>query len=252
MSDHPELVAGNVVSPLIPRDLSDLAMIADAFIRAGMVPSSYEVKEGTRDDQAKGTKAKLMIGIMKGLEVGMGPVTALSNIFIVNNRPCVWGDGAVALAQRAGVVKKVDSFWEIDGARSDETPAAFEDALTAVCKIWRKDQPEPYVGRFSVLDAKRAHLWGNVKKAPWIQYPQRMLMARARAYALRDGFADALSGLSIREEIEDLPAEPKMVEESRLNELLGPNPPTDEDKPQTPSDGEEATSGRSSPAQEET
>src|SRR5438067_3924431 len=54
----------------------------------------------------------------------------------------------------------------------------------------------------------RAHLWGNAKQRVWIEYPKRMLMARTRAYALRDGFADCLMGLSIREEIEDVPAEP--------------------------------------------
>src|SRR5262249_49394 len=34
-------------------------------------------------------------------------------------------------------------------------------------------------------------------------YPRRMLMMRARSWALRDGFADVLRGLSIREEVED-------------------------------------------------
>jgi len=60
-----------------------------------------------------------------------------------------------------------------------------------------------------VKDAKRAHLWNNPKRDPWMKYPQRMLMARARAYALREGFADCLSGLSIAEEIQDLPEAPK-------------------------------------------
>jgi len=51
---------------------------------------------------------------------------------------------------------------------------------------------------FSVQDAMRAHLWGNAHRRVWLEYPKRMLMARARAYALRDGFADCLMGLSIR------------------------------------------------------
>src|SRR5207237_9506330 len=84
----------------------------------------------------------------------------------------------------------------------------FPPGLTAVYRIWRKGQEIPYEGRFSVQHAMRAHLWGNAKRRVWIEYPKRMLMARARAYALRDGFADCLMGLSIREEIEDVPAEP--------------------------------------------
>lgn len=206
-----ELAAGAEIAPIVPQNVAELAMIADAFIRAGMVPSSYDSKL-TGEDGQRETKSRVMIGVMKGLEVGMGPVTALSTIMIVNNRPCVWGDGAVALAQRTGLVEKLEQVFEGTGeAVADEKTIGatdFPDDMTAVCRIWRKGQTEPYVGRFSVRDAKRAHLWGNVKKAPWIEYPKRMLAARARAFALRDGFADALMGLAIREEIEDLPAPP--------------------------------------------
>ena len=52
-------------------------------------------------------------------------------------------------------------------------------------------------------DAKRAGLLG--KKGPWTEYPQRMLQMRARSWALRDGFADVLKGLSVREEAQDIP-----------------------------------------------
>ena len=42
------------------------------------------------------------------------------------------------------------------------------------------------------------------KKGPWQQYPYRMLQMRARSWGLRDGFADALKGMQVREEIEDI------------------------------------------------
>ncbi|MGH6729111.1 MAG: hypothetical protein ACREBK_03065, partial [Sphingomicrobium sp.] len=61
----------------------------------------------------------------------------------------------------------------------------------------------PYIGRFTVRDAERAGLWMNAKRKPWVHYPKRMLFNRARAFALRDGFADALAGLSITEEVLD-------------------------------------------------
>ncbi len=174
-------------------------MIADAIMRAGMVPSSYEVKLGSPEDQQKGTKAKLMIGVMKGLEVGFGPITALSTICIINNRPCVWGDGAIALCDRGGAVEWVKH--EFIGEEGTDTWAC-------VYRIKRKGHEEPYEGRFSVKEATRAKLWNNPQRTPWIQYPQRMLLARARAFALREGFADFLMGLSIVEEMRDLPAEP--------------------------------------------
>jgi hypothetical protein len=75
------------------------------------------------------------------------------------------------------------------------------DARMAVCEAKRRGEPEPIRRTFSVADAKKAGLWG--KQGPWQQYPERMLQMRARAFALRDGFADVLGGLYLREEIED-------------------------------------------------
>ena len=55
------------------------------------------------------------------------------------------------------------------------------------------------MGEFSVEDAKRAKLWG--KSGPWQQYPERMLLWRARSFAF-DLFSDALCGLYLKEELE--------------------------------------------------
>src|SRR3546814_4979258 len=52
-------------------------------------------------------------------------------------------------------------------------------------------------------DAKKAGRAG--KQGPWSQYPQRMRQMRARAWAMRDGFADVLKGIGIAEEVRDFP-----------------------------------------------
>ena len=54
--------------------------------------------------------------------------------------------------------------------------------------------------------AKQAGLWG--KPGPWSQYPDRMMLARARAFAYRDGFADVLKGVRSIEEENDIASEP--------------------------------------------
>jgi len=53
---------------------------------------------------------------------------------------------------------------------------------------------------------------------PWIEHPDRMLKIRARAFPLRDGFADALAGLAIREEVEDMHEAEKKDVEVRLGD----------------------------------
>jgi hypothetical protein len=193
-----DLIAGASVAPIIPRTIDEVARVAKAVIVAGLAPDSY--KTGGEEQ----TISRIMIGIMKGAEIGLPPLTALANIAIINGRPCLYGDGVVALVQASGKVEKWIERYEGEPADPD---------YTALCIIFRKGQDHPYEGRFSMADAKRAHL---LAKGPWLQYGPRMMMWRARTYAIRTGFADCLSGLAIAEEIQDLPEAPKPVDASFL------------------------------------
>jgi hypothetical protein len=251
--------AGAPISAIVPRDLDELARVAAAIIKAGLAPDSYIV-DPTREkppispeEAADKTKSRIMVGIMKGAEIGMPPITALSTIAIINNRPCVWGDGAVALIQSRNIVERwvettegneqtaqavANEYGELDYTPSQRD---FTDDYTAVCTIWRKGQSEPYVGRFSVRDARRAGLWTNPKKKPWFEHPKRMLQWRARAYAMRDGFSDCLMGLAIREEVEDLTPEPVTTDTSFLDDAV--LEPESVDQKALPSPTEEALPG---------
>ena len=186
--------AGTPVQALVPKDMNELKYYAGLVISGGIAPESY-----------KNDPKKIALGIMKGMEVGLAPLMALSNIAIINGRPSIYGDAAMALVQSRNLIERIEET-EIgtppgEGAETH----GFADDYGFEVKIWRRGQSAPYVGRFTVGDAKRAKLWMNHKRAPWMAYPRRMLKIRARTFPLRDGFADALSGLSIAEEVEDLP-----------------------------------------------
>jgi hypothetical protein len=92
------------------------------------------------------------------------------------------------------------------------------DARVAYCRVIRRGDPEPKIGKFSVQDAKKARLLG--KAGPWQDYPERMLKMRARSWALRDAFADVLKGLAIVEEWKDIDHDPAEVK------LTPPKPPS--------------------------
>ena len=217
-----ELVSGHHVAPIIPRTIDEVARIAKAVIVAGLAPDSYRGR-----DEAE-TASKIMVGIMKGAEVGLAPLTALANIAIINGKPGLYGDGAVALVQRSGKVTKWSERYE--GTEG-------QDDFTAICEISREGQSEPYAGKFSWGDAKRAKL---TTKGPWLQYPSTMLMWRARTKAMRTGFADFLSGLGIVEELNDIPAPPKAVEAARF---LDDSPEDAETTPETPQQPDTAVLG---------
>ncbi|MDB5726628.1 MAG: hypothetical protein JWQ16_3382, partial [Novosphingobium sp.] len=175
---RPNLVTGNRPSAIVPTDMDSAYRLAKAVCLAGMAPKGMETPE------------KCMIAIMRGLEVGLTPFMALDKIAIVNGRPVIWGDGAIGLVRGSGLCEFVKE--RIEGK---------DDARVAVCESKRRGEAEPIQRTFSVTDARKAGLWG--KAGPWQQYPERMLQMRARAFCLRDGFADVLGGLYIREEVED-------------------------------------------------
>lgn len=175
---RPQIVAGARPTALVPQSMDEAYRLANAVCEAGLAPQGLD------------KPAKAMIAIMAGLEVGMTPMQSLQRIAVVNGRVTIWGDGAIGLVRGSGLCEFVRERIEGDG-----------DARAAVCSVKRRGEPEEVTRRFSVADAKTAGLWG--KAGPWKQYPDRMLQMRARAFALRDVFADVLGGLYIREEIED-------------------------------------------------
>jgi hypothetical protein len=140
----------------------------------------------------KGKPESCMLAIQHGSEVGLSPMQSLQSIAVINGRPTIWGDAALALVQSSPVCEYVKEYIEGQG-----------DSLTAVCEAKRRGYPAPTVSRFSMADAKRAGLAG--KSGPWSQYPERMLALRARGFALRNAFADALRGLITAEEAQDYP-----------------------------------------------
>lgn len=174
----PTLAAGGSVKAIVPQDFEGAWRIASAVCKAGMAPRGLETAE------------KAMVAIMHGLEVGLTPMNALQSIAVVNGRPTIWGDGAIGLVRGSGLLE-----W------MEETVTGEGDKMVATCTVKRKGEPQPTKGEFSAADAKTAGLWN--KQGPWQQYPKRMLKMRARAFTLRDGFADVLKGLSIKEEVED-------------------------------------------------
>lgn len=166
-----------------------LATFDDAFRFSKMVASSeFAPKE------FRGKPESCLLAIQHGAELGLGPMQSLQCIAVINGRPSIWGDAALALVQSSPVCEYVTE--GIEEGKEGET-------LVAVCTAKRRGYPKPTVVRFTVADAKKAGLWG--KSGPWSQYPKRMLQLRARGFALRDAFPDVLKGLVTAEEAQDYP-----------------------------------------------
>jgi len=187
---------------LVLRSLAEYMQFAKTIADSGLAPKGMEKPE------------TIMVAIQLGAELGLPPMSALQNIAVINGRPGVWGDAALALC-------KASPAWDESRFREEIKYDANGQPLAATCTVARRGG-NTVTRTFTVADAKRAGLWGKRTRSgeptPWVQYPARMLQMRARAWALRDCFPDCLKGISIAEEIVGIaqtsaePSEAQVVE----------------------------------------
>ena len=162
-----------------PQSLNEAMELANMLANSNLVPKSYQGKPGD-----------VLVACQWGSEIGLKPLQALQNIAVINNVPAVWGDALVALVRGSGLCEYIDQEWD-------------PQTKTATCRVKRKGEPEQ-VRTFSEEDARIA---GHLAKDTYKKNLQRMCSIRARAFNLRDVFADVLKGLKIAEEVDDYPAE---------------------------------------------
>jgi hypothetical protein len=163
---------------LAPTNMDQAMRMADMLCKSAMVPKAYQNKP-----------QDTLVAMMMGHEVGLNPIQALQNIAVINGKPSIYGDALAALVQNHPAFGGMEESFN-------------ETTMTATCTVWRKGGTK-HTQTFSQADASAAGLWG--KAGPWTQYRKRMLQMRARGFALRSQFADALAGLITREEAEDMP-----------------------------------------------
>ena len=169
------LKSGGGISAIVPQTIEEVFRLAQGIAASGLAPKGMDKPE------------QVTVAILTGLEIGLPPMFAIQKIAVINGRPSIWGDAVLALLWSRGF--KVRERMEGEG-----------ETRTAVCEVVRPDG-EKVERSFTVAMARKAGLWA--KAGPWTQHPDRMLQMRARGFACRDGAADALSGLYLREEIDE-------------------------------------------------
>lgn len=179
-----------------PQTMQEAMQFAELVANSDMVPNDHRKKPGN-----------IMVCMQISQSIDVPLLTVMQNVAVINGRPSIWGDFALALAQRHPDFVDIAERWEGEG-----------DKRRAVCVVKRRGMT-PTERAFSVADAKLAKLWG--KAGPWQQYPDRMLQMRARGFALRDSFADALKGLAVAEEVRDIPVDYEVRADVGVSGLSG-------------------------------
>ncbi len=207
----------SAITQLGPQSFAETLQLAEIASKSGLVPPAY-----------RGKVQDIIIAIQKGAEVGLSPLQSLDSISMINGKPVMWGDAPLAVCMAHASFVDIKEWWD-----NKDTEQA-----VAHCKARRMNklgEVSEYLYSFSVDDAKKAFLWNNKSKHPWIQYPMRMLQMRARAFCLRAAFADVLKGFGAGEEVRDyhkqVTPNPEPVKHPALDAVVPKVAPTDSTLP---------------------
>lgn len=163
------------VFSLKPRNFEEAFRFSNLIAESDLIPKDFQKKP-----------ANVLVAVQLGMELGVSPMQALQNIYVINGRPAIFGDLLPAIVLGSGLLEGIDE-------KGDDKQAS--------CTVKRKGFAS-ITRTFSMAEAEKAGLTN--RNPTYKAYPKRMLAMRARAYAFRDMFADVLKGVAIKEDIEDV------------------------------------------------
>lgn len=205
---------------LVTKDESDWVLMqrqCTAFLKSGFLPSNIKTTE------------QAVTIAWKGREMNLPPLYALSNISVINGKPCLSAELMLALIYR-----------NIPGSAAVFTTPPEKQHLECEAVV-NRPHGATMKFRFSIEDAKRAGIY----RQTWEKYPAALLRARTISSFARAVFPDALMGCSytpeemgddsyIEAEFEVAPKQPEQIKQ--LEQIKQPEPQKQEaiTPPQTP------------------
>jgi hypothetical protein len=170
-----------------PRDSDELMRVATGLINSRALPKVFQ----------NAYQVWMALQFLK--EHGIPSMIGLRQTTIINGVLSIWGDLPLAVVKRSTLLEEfdeclIDKDYNVISVANRNLSAK---AWGAWCRVRRSSEKE--ITRSFTMD--EAHVAGLLDKASsvWNSYPRRMLQMRARSLALKDGFADVLSGIAIAE-----------------------------------------------------
>ncbi|MCQ2594803.1 MAG: recombinase RecT [Treponemataceae bacterium] len=209
-----ELSAINTTNSLMPQTFEERYKMAGVLAKSGLIPAGLNSPE------------KVCVALQWGLELGLSPMVAVNNIAVVNGKPTLSADIMNAICRHNPEYGGIE--WV------EQSDKCAELKLTRISANGIK---EVTIGRYTIEDARNA---GLLVKDNWKKYPVRMLKHRALSYALRDAFPDALAGIYMPEEMENIPADPVNVTPAQMAQQAAKPAPQNKVAPKAPETKPEA------------
>lgn len=149
---------------------------ASMLVKSGFLPRTIDTPE------------KAVAVILKGQEIGIPAMHALSNIVVISGKPTCNAELLLALIYRD----------------HGDQALVFEESTPEHCTISyaRRGWTERRRHSFTLAEAKQAELTTGSNAHSWRKYPAQMLRARCISAVARMAFADSIGGMYTPEELD--------------------------------------------------
>ena len=182
-----EPMTSTALAPITPPDTDSWVEVVGQVAKlAAHIADTDFVPKGLR-----GSSAAVTAAILYGREIGLPPMTALTQVHVVEGRPGLYAEAMRALVLSAGhEFEVVEATGAIATVRGRRRGAGRWQPVT-----WTLDM------------ARAAGLLPANPKSGWSKYPRAMLVARATAELARQLFPDVIHGFRALEESDDTPTD---------------------------------------------
>ena len=180
------------ITIITPRTFDEAKSMSSTLAKASLLPQAL-----------RGKDADVLMTVMAGAELGLGPILSIRSIHVIEGKPTLSSDLIAALCLRRADV-------------CEYLQPVESSAVKATYTAKRKGAPGPVTMSFTIEEAKQAGLAG---KGNWLKYPAAMLRARCISAICRAVFPDLVGGLydSDSGEIERPSDEPRDVTPPRAS-----------------------------------
>ena len=134
------------------------------------------------------SKEQALMCLTYGMELGIGPVASLRDLYVIGGRPAMYADAMVAMCMSK---RALCEYFYCESA--DEKHATYVTQ--------RVGYPVPIKRTFTIKDAEKAEL---LKNAQYATRPETMLRHRAAAMLAREVYPDLVRGIYTPEEAEEI------------------------------------------------
>lgn len=175
-----ELVKEGVFSSI--QNFKEIYDIGKMFASSTLVPQAYQ-----------GKPMDCTIAVDMANRMGVSPMMVMQNLYVVKGKPSWSGQACMSLINGSGKFNHIHHVYT--GERNTDTRGCYVEAV-------RIEDGETVRGVEVTMEMAKAEGWTSNKK--WQSMPELMLAYRASAYFARVHIPNALMGVSVEGEAEDI------------------------------------------------